>query len=41
LLDYVFVSGGMKTNRYRVIQDRLENGFLSDHDPVLVDVILQ
>ena len=41
LLDYVFVSGGMKTNRYRVIQDRPENGFLSDHDPVLVDVILQ
>ena len=41
LLDYVFVSGGMKTNRYRVIQDRPENGFLSDHDPVLVDVILR
>ena len=31
----------IKTNRYRVIQDRPENGFLSDHDPVLVDVILQ
>lgn len=41
LLDYVFATGGTKATRYRVIQDAPENGFLSDHCPVLVDLTLQ
>lgn len=41
LLDYVFVTNGTKTDRYRVIQDTPENGFLSDHNPVLVNITLQ
>ena len=40
LLDYVFVTDGAKVDRYRVIQDTPENGFLSDHCPVLVDLTL-
>ena len=40
LLDYVFVNDGAKVDRYRVIQDMPENGFLSDHCPVLVDLTL-
>lgn len=40
LLDYVFVTDGAKVDRYRVIQDMPENGFLSDHCPVLVDLTL-
>lgn len=38
LLDYVFVTKDAKVNRYRVVQDRPDNGFLSDHDPVLVEM---
>lgn len=41
LLDYVFVADGAKVNRYRVIQDTPDSGFLSDHYPVLVDLTLQ
>ena len=41
LIDYVFVTDGAKVNRYRVIQDAPENGFLSDHCPVLVNLTLQ
>lgn len=40
LLDYIFVTDGAKVDRYRVIQDTPENGFLSDHCPVLVDLTL-
>lgn len=36
LLDYIFVTKGAQVDRYRVIQDTPDNGFLSDHDPVLV-----
>lgn len=40
LLDYVFVTGS-KVNRHRVIQDTPDNGFLSDHYPVLVDLTIK
>jgi len=41
LLDYVFVSNGAKVDRYRVIQDTPDEGFLSDHYPVLAGLTLQ
>lgn len=40
LIDYVFASSGTKVDRYRVIQDKPDDGFLSDHCPVLVDLTL-
>jgi len=41
LIDYVFVSDGSKIDRCRVIQDKSDNSFLSDHCPVLVDLTLK
>ncbi len=40
LLDYVFVSHTFQINKYRVIKDTPEQGFLSDHNPVLVHITL-
>lgn len=40
LLDYVFATEGVKVDRYRVIQDGPDKGFLSDHYPVLVKLNL-
>ncbi len=40
LLDYVFVSKSIAVNRYRVIQDTPDRGFLSDHFPVLTNLVL-
>lgn len=36
LLDYIFTTDNIEVNRYRVIQDEPNNGFLSDHYPILV-----
>ena len=36
LIDYVFVNEGFKTLSYQVLPDSLEDGYLSDHSPVLV-----
>ena len=41
LLDYVFVTKGAKIDRYRVIQDKPENSYLSDHCPILVELTVQ
>ena len=41
LLDYVFVTDGAKVDRYRVIEDTPDDGFLSDHYPVLVGLTLK
>lgn len=38
LYDYVFVSQGTSLSRYRVISDKPDDGFLSDHYPVIVDL---
>ncbi len=40
LLDYVMATNDFSVNRYRVIQDKPDNGFLSDHYPVLVELNL-
>ena len=36
LLDYVFTTNEANIDRYRVVKDTPDNGFLSDHYPVLV-----
>lgn len=36
LIDYVFVDDGFRTLSYEVLPDWLEDGYLSDHSPVLV-----
>jgi len=41
LLDYVFVTKGAKIDRYRVIQDKPENSYLSEHCPILVELTVQ
>lgn len=41
LIDYIFVTDGTKVDRYRVVQDTPDNGFLSDHCPVLANLTLQ
>lgn len=40
LLDYVFIANNITVDRYRVIQDTPDHVFLSDHYPVLVDLII-
>ena len=41
LLDYVFVTSKVKVDRYRVVQDTPDNGFLSDHCPVFVNLTIE
>ena len=38
LIDYIFVSEGVKVSRYGVLAETEDNEFLSDHAPVLVTV---
>ncbi len=38
LLDYVYVDGNTQVNRCRNIQDTPENGFYSDHNPILAEL---
>lgn len=38
LIDYVFVRNGLKVLRYGVLAETENNGFLSDHAPILVTV---
>ncbi len=40
MLDYVFVTGDAKVDRYRVIQDTPDKVCLSDHLPVLVNLTI-
>lgn len=40
LIDYIFVTDGTKVDRYRVVKDTPDNGFLSDHCPVLANLTL-
>lgn len=40
LIDYVFVRGDMKVDRYGVLAETENEGFLSDHAPLLVTVTL-
>ncbi len=38
LLDHVFVSRDIKATRYRVIQDKPEKVWLSDHYPIIINI---
>lgn len=40
LIDYVFVTPQIHVNKYRVINDRPDTGFLSDHNPVITTLTL-
>lgn len=39
-IDYVFVTPQIHVNKYRVIDDRPDTGFLSDHNPVITTLTL-
>lgn len=39
-IDYIFVSKGINVNSYEVIDDKLDNTYLSDHNPVFAKVII-
>ncbi len=41
LIDYVFTTEGAKIDRYRVVHDKPDNGYLSDHCPILVELTVQ
>ena len=41
LIDYVFTTKGAKIDRYRVVHDKPDNGYLSDHCPILVELTVQ
>lgn len=39
LLDYIFTSPSMQVKRYRVVADKPDDGYLSDHAPVVAEVV--
>lgn len=41
LIDYIFVNSPVQVNKYCVIKDTPENGYLSDHNPVLVNTTIK
>lgn len=41
LIDYVFTNGSVSVDKYRVISEQPDGGFLSDHAPVLASVTLR
>ena len=41
LLDYIYVNGNTQVTRYRNIQDTPENGYYSDHNPVMAEISIQ
>lgn len=40
LIDFIFVDGSVEVERYRTIGDKPDNGYLSDHTPVLATLKL-
>ncbi|MBP1593103.1 MAG: Endonuclease/Exonuclease/phosphatase family protein [Bacteroidetes bacterium] len=41
LIDYIFVSNPVQINKYCVIKDTPEQGYLSDHNPILVNITIK
>lgn len=35
LIDFIFIKGAVEVERYRTIDDKPDNGYLSDHAPVM------
>ena len=40
LIDFIFVNASVEVERYRTVGDKPDNGYLSDHAPVLVTLKL-
>lgn len=40
LIDFIFVNNSISTNRYSVIGDKPDNGYLSDHTPILTSLTI-
>ncbi|MDR2622869.1 MAG: metallophosphoesterase [Dysgonamonadaceae bacterium] len=40
IIDYVFVTGGVKVNTYTIVPEKRNNIYLSDHTPVCVKIML-
>lgn len=40
LIDFIFVNGPVEVERYRTIGDKSDNGYLSDHTPILATLKL-
>lgn len=41
LLDYIYTSNNCRTERFRVIQDTPDDGYLSDHNPIIANIIIK
>lgn len=41
LIDHIYVSTPIDVNKYRVVNDTPEYGYLSDHNPVLVNITIK
>jgi len=41
LIDYIFVSKGIKVNHYEVLPDKHNGTYLSDHVPVIAEIIIE
>lgn len=41
LIDFIFVNGAIAVDKYRVIGDKPDNGFLSDHAPVMTGLTIR
>ncbi|MPM66375.1 hypothetical protein SDC9_113282 [bioreactor metagenome] len=41
LIDHIYVSAPIEVNKYRVVNDTPEYGYLSDHNPVLVNITIK
>ena len=41
LIDYILVKGPVEIEKCRVIGDKPDNGYLSDHAPVMTDLVLK
>ena len=41
LIDHIYVSTPIEVNKYRVVNDTPEYGYLSDHNPVLVNITIK
>ena len=41
LIDFIFVNGQVVANKFRVIADKPDNGYLSDHAPILANLTIR
>ena len=41
LIDFIFVNGQVVANKFRVIADKPDNVYLSDHAPILANLTIR